>query len=91
LGGRGHRPKNGPKKPHFRVKICKMHLFCLNLKILGGTRAPLVPPSYSGTEESEFFQFSVEYQINVTEKLLKGMNFTKKFHEFQIFVRKFWE
>jgi len=56
-----------------------------------GTHAPLVPPSYSGAEESEFFQFSVEYQINVTEKLLKGMNFTKKFHEFQIFVRKFWE
>jgi len=43
-GGRGHRPKNGPKKPHFRVKICKMHLFCLNLKILGEHVPPWSPP-----------------------------------------------
>ena len=34
--------------PHFRVKIGKMHHFCLNLEILGGSLGLLAPPSYAG-------------------------------------------
>ena len=40
----GHRPKNGPKRPHFRGEIRKMCRFCLILEILGGARAPPAPP-----------------------------------------------
>ena len=39
----GHRPKNGPKRPHFRGKIRKMCRFCLILEILGGHVPP--PPA----------------------------------------------
>jgi len=54
-GARGHRPKNGPKKAHFRVKICKMHLFCLNLKILGEHVPPWSPPLTQALKSQNFF------------------------------------
>ena len=41
---KGHRPKNGPKRPHFREKIRKMCHFCLILEILGGGMCPPAPP-----------------------------------------------
>ena len=68
----GHRPKNGPKIPHFRVKIGKMHHFCLTLEILGGGTGPPGPPSYASAATRKSFKKTLRYVMSASAQ---GSNF----------------